>query len=196
MNIHKFTAALLDWSKQILVLLLVTFLISALIIQTYDINDVSMEPTFDSRGNRVLVFLTPYFFQAYPDYGEIIVIDSRVDRTRTAWDRILGSPLVTLFNREYHDYMWVKRVVGLPGDTIEYQNGKVLRNGQPLVEPYASEIIYRYFAATTVPDGHVFVMGDNRNRSRDSRVIGPVPVSNIQGRVIMRLFPLGKISIY
>ncbi len=192
----RLVKTMFNWAGQLGLVVLITLAISILIIQTYDINDVSMEPTFDAQGNRVLVFLTPYLFGMQPGYGDIVIIDSRVDRVRTFTDRVLESPLIALFNDQKPEHMWVKRVIGLPGDNIESNMGQIYRNGEPLTEPYVKEKILSDFEAFQVPANHIFVMGDNRNRSSDSRQIGPVPLSNLQGKVIVRIFPLTKIKTY
>lgn len=196
MPAKNITGTMFAWIRQILLIVFLTFVISILIIQTYDINDVSMQPTFDPQGNRVLVFLTPYLFQAEPDYGEIVIIDSRVETGRTFRDRILENPLVAIFSRSENDHLWVKRVIALPGDSLEFEQGRVYRNGNALDERYIRGITQSATDAVVVPPDHVFVMGDNRSRSSDSRQIGPVPLSNIQGRVIMRIYPLDKIRFY
>lgn len=196
MSEKKGAPTIFNWVKQVLFILVLTLFISTVIIQTYNINDVSMEPTFDRQGNRVLVFLTPYLFNAKPGYGDIIILDSRVERSRTAWDRLVDSPLINLFTGSHNESLWVKRVVGLPGDRLEYREGAVYRNGLKLSEDYVMEKMSSPFAPVEVPAGHVFVMGDNRNSSSDSRNIGPVPLENIQGRVILRFLPPGKFSLY
>ena len=187
---------LIYWIKQILLVIVVTLLISTLIVQTYNINDVSMEPTFDRQGNRVLVFLTPYIFNAEPDHGDILIVDSRVDRERTFMDRIENNPIVSVITGQYNEHLWIKRVIGLPGDKLEYKDGSVYRNGNQLEEDYTAGEMVAEFEPIEVPDGHIYIMGDNRNRSSDSRQIGPVPISNIQGRVVLRFFPLDKISTF
>ena len=81
--------------------------------------------------------------------------------------------------------VWVKRVIGRPGDVLEFKDGHVWRNGEQLQEPYTKDTKMNYTRSTsvTVPEGHVFVMGDNRNHSSDSRFIGPVPVDHVLGFV-------------
>ena len=81
--------------------------------------------------------------------------------------------------------VWVKRVIGRPGDVLEFKDGHVWRNGEQLQEPYTKDTIMNYTRSTpvTIPEGHVFVMGDNRNHSSDSRFIGPVPVDHVLGFV-------------
>lgn len=194
-KIKKIIRTIFLWAWQIVLILLITLLISVFLIQTYDIEDVSMEPTFDRQGNRVVVFLTPQLLRLLPNYGDIIIIDSRVERKRTLLDRVLESPLPSLLLKERKEYMLVKRVVGLPGDTLELKNGRLYRNDQEIEEPYIKEATQGSFTAL-VPADHVYVMGDNRNHSKDSRQIGPVPLSNIQGRVILRFLPPGKITTY
>lgn len=189
-------SALVYWFKQILLIVAATLLISTLIIQTYNINDVSMEPTFDRQGNRVLVFLTPYLFNGEPDHGDIIIVDSRVDRERTFMDRVEDNPIVSMATGQYNEHLWIKRVIGLPGDRLEYREGSVYRNGNKLEEDYTAGPITSEFEPIEVPDSHIYIMGDNRNRSSDSRQIGPVPIGNIQGRVVLRFFPLDKISAF
>lgn len=196
MSVNKFKSIAFSWLKQIILVILLALFISIFIIQTYDISDVSMEPTFDRQGNRVLVLLTPYHFGVKPGYGEIVIIDSRVDRKRTLWDKLIENPLVALIVREQNVHMWVKRVIGLPGDNLEYKDGSVYRNGQELTEPYIMDKMKTAFETAIIPEGFIYVMGDNRNRSSDSRIIGPVPISNIQGRVILRFYPFNKISAY
>jgi signal peptidase I len=193
---QKNGSAIISWIKQIILVLVLTIIISVLVIQTYDITDVSMEPTFDRQGNRVLVFLTPYIFGAIPEQGDIVIIDSRVDRKRTLFDRVVESPLPAFFIRQEKAHMWVKRVIGLPGDELEFIMGRVYRNGDLLAEGYIKGKMVSDYDPVVVPEGHVYVLGDNRNHSSDSRQIGPVPLENIQGRVILRLFPFTKITTY
>ena len=190
------TSALLYWIKQILLIIVATLLISTLIVQTYNINDVSMEPTFDPQGNRVLVFLTPYLFNGDPDHGDIVIVDSRVDRERSFMDRVEDNPIVSMITGQYNEHLWIKRVIGLPGDRLEYREGSVYRNGNKLEEDYTAGPMTFEFEPIEVPDGHIYIMGDNRDRSSDSRQIGPVPIGNIQGRVVLRFFPLDKISAF
>ncbi len=196
MSRNKPESALFTWVKQIILVVFLSVVISVFIIQTYDIVDVSMEPTFDLQGNRVLVFLTPYIFEASPERGDIIIIDSRVERIRTLVDRLVESPLPALFTRRGEDHMWVKRVIGLPGDRLEFVMGRVYLNGELLQEDYIQEKMISDLDPVVVPDGYVYVLGDNRNHSMDSRQIGPIPLANIQGKVIARIYPFSKIAFY
>jgi signal peptidase I len=196
MTISKGFRILFSWAKQIALVVVITMVISILVIQTYDINDVSMEPTFDSFGNRVVVFLTPYIWGVTPNRGDIVIIDSRLGRERTFTDRVIESPLPELFIKNEREHMWVKRVIALPGDIIESKQGHLYVNSELFTEDYIKEKMEDEFEPVVIPDGHIYVMGDNRNRSSDSRQVGPVPLSNIQGRVLLRIFPFNKINSY
>lgn len=196
MDENKKPVKIFSWLEQLIFVLILTLLISVILIQTYNVNDVSMEPTFDRQGNRVLVFLTPYIFNGEPNFGDIVIIDSRPDGRRTIVDRFLDSPLISLALRRVNEHMWIKRVIGLPGDMLEFNDGYVYRNSEKLDESYIMGQMREGFEPVVVPEGHVFIMGDNRNRSSDSRQIGPLPVENIQGRVLLRFLPLDKVEMY
>jgi len=100
----------------------------------------------------------------------------------------------------------IKRVIALPGETVTLDAGRVIIDGGLLLEPYlpAPDITTDMevvpgcagsaAGACTVPDGHVFVLGDNRANSRDSRFFGPVPVDSIAGRAFVRVWPLGSLD--
>ncbi len=88
----------------------------------------------------------------------------------------------------------IKRVVGLPGETVAIDSGRVLIDGEPLDEPYAMPET-RSFPATSVPPGHLFLMGDNRMDSDDSRFsLGPVPVGNVVGRAFVIVWPPSRVT--
>lgn len=162
-----------------------------------------MEPTIDGvhiqqqdqKGDHVLAFKTAYLLGNDPSYGDIIILDKRTDRSRTIKDDFLESALVNTFlgSDQNHNF-WIKRVIGEPGDTLEYKNGKVYRNGEKLDEDYIKEDMTFPFEKVEVPKDHVYVMGDNRNASHDSRAIGPVPVDHVVGKVFLRYYPFNKIS--
>ena len=89
------------------------------------------------------------------------------------------------------DRDFIKRVVGLPGDTINCQGGKLVRNGQPVVEPYLDPgTETQSCTRTTVGPGELFVMGDNRSNSQDSRAFGPIEEDDVVGRAFVRIWPL------
>ena len=90
---------------------------------------------------------------------------------------------------------YIKRVVALPGERVEGHHGKVLVDGRELVEPYLpAGTVTSEFPAVVVPPGTVFVLGDNRANSADSRIFGPIPRSTVVGRAIVRVWPLSHTS--
>lgn len=92
---------------------------------------------------------------------------------------------------------FVKRIIGLPGETIKVHNGVVYINGKPLEESYITpdRAPIGEFNSYIIPDGNVFVMGDNRNNSQDSRYWGPLPIKNIKGEAWWRFWPLNRMGI-
>ena len=145
-----------------------------------------MEPTLDD-GDKVFVSRLNHTFKIEPEYEDIVIIDSRVSRPRTLIDDIndcLKSNLITqvLFETEI-DYFSIKRVIGKPGDVLEFRDNKVYRNGEAIKEEYVKEKAGYYInTKVKVPKGCVFVMGDNRNSSTDSRMIGCIPMDHIIGK--------------
>jgi signal peptidase I len=160
-----------------LVILLVSFalvfgFVRPFVMEAFWIPSGSMIPTLQI-GDRVLVNKFIYRFTD-PRRGDIIVFES-VDNS----------------NEDL-----IKRVVGLPGDKIAVRGGKLFVNGEPQKEPYTNKKLpdRSFYAQTTVPKNHVFVMGDNRGNSADSRVFGPLPEKNIEGEAFLRFWPPDRIG--
>jgi signal peptidase I len=161
-----------------LVILLVSFalvfgFVRPFVMEAFWIPSGSMIPTLEI-GDRVFVNKFIYRFTE-PDRGDIIVFQS------------VDNPDVEL----------IKRVVGLPGDKIAEKNGKIFVNGKPQKEPYTNKELpdRSSFAKSTVPKNHVFVMGDNRANSADSRYFGPLPEKNIEGEAFLRFWPPDRIGL-
>ena len=89
----------------------------------------------------------------------------------------------------------IKRVVGLPGESVEIHDGKVYIQGKVLDESYLTEVTYGNMPARVVPPDHVFLLGDIRKASNDSRFFGMVPFEEIVGRAWLRYWPLDEMSI-
>lgn len=87
---------------------------------------------------------------------------------------------------------FIKRLIGMPGDTVEIRNHTTYINGQPIYEPYILERTIKNVDPIKVPEGSVFVMGDNRNNSADSREWGFLPIKNITGKTLFRYWPFDR----
>ncbi|HET9760302.1 MAG TPA: signal peptidase I [Nocardioidaceae bacterium] len=113
------------------------------------------------------------------------VLATTLGRADGAWRR---GDLVVVHD---HRVLLVKRVVGVAHDRVALRDGRLWRNGRQVREPWSDprRIDGVYYGPVSVPAGHVLVMGDNRRESRDSRVFGPVPVTELRGRVVSVLWP-------
>lgn len=178
-----------SWIASLGVALVAAFLISTFIFQPYKVEGHSMEPTLDDQ-QRIYVSKLSHSFSYLPKYGDIVVIDSRVDRDRLFKDDLLENPLLQLIsgNVKSERVYFVKRVIGKPGDVLEFKDHRVYRNGELLEEAYLTEpMIYVSDKEWVVPENHIFVLGDNRNHSLDSQSLGFIPLDHVLG--IMK-FPL------
>lgn len=166
-----------------LVLTVVIFLgIQTFVAQPYKVQQSSMENTLLPDQYVLVDKLTPRW--APYVRGDIIVFDPPA-----TWSGANGVP-------------FIKRVIGLPGDHVQLRDGKVYVNGDPLDEPY----IFTSDGARTepapggpaewlVPAGELFVMGDHRDQSADSRTFGPIEMSHVVGRAWLRYWPVERFGI-
>jgi signal peptidase I len=166
--------------------------VKGLLAQAFYIPSESMEPQLREH-DRVIVSRTAYRLHE-PRRGDIVVFHSPAapkSHESTA-EALFHDLLEAVALRKPGDWELIKRVVGLPGESIEAHDGHVFIDGQRLVEPYlAPDVITDDFGPHQIPDGHVFVMGDNRGNSHDSRYddIGFIETSAIVGRAIARIWP-------
>ena len=171
-------------------------LIKTFLIQAFFIPSQSMVPTL-RVGDRVLVNKLVYDFGEI-QRGEIVVFENpdlqEPDRNvfQDVWHWITEG--LGFSSDPTKDF--IKRVIALPGETIEVRNGRVFVDGRRIEEPYVSSMRDRSdFAKFTVPQGHVFVMGDNRPNSQDSRSsLGPIPEDKIVGKAFVLLWPPSRIE--
>jgi signal peptidase I len=176
----------------LVIALAVAILIKSFLLQAFYIPSESMEPTLDV-GDRVLVEKVTYRFQD-PQRGDVVVFErdltAPASDEKSLWTEV-GDSLKGLFGFPVSgNEDFIKRVVGIGGDTVEGRAGGVYVNGDRLEEPYlASGIETSTFGPVRVPPGMIFVMGDNRTNSEDSRVIGPVPDDTIVGKALVILWP-------
>lgn len=134
----------------------------------------SMLPTLEIN-DRLIIDKLGYKFQN-PERGDVVVF----------------SPTEEL-KKQYKD-AFIKRIIGLPGETVEIKNGRVYINGEVLSEDYIAEEPHYNWGPETVPENSYLVLGDNRNNSYDSHYWGFVPRDNIIGRAIVRFWPPNRIG--
>ena len=167
---------IIEWVAIVAGALAVALVVKTFLIQAFFIPSLSMFPTLD-KGDRVLVNKLSYDLHDV-NRGDMVV-----------FDRPAGSP-----ESDIKDL--IKRVVGLAGETIEARDGVVYIDGDRLDEPYLEDgVRTENLSPTEIPEGHVFVMGDNRSGSADSRVFGPIDEDTIVGRAFIRVWPLPEISL-
>lgn len=179
----------------VLAALVVTLLVKALLAQAFYIPSASMEPQLRER-DRVVVSRLSYRLHE-PRRGDIVVFPSPAVPADDEGlvEQLVHDVLESVALRDPGDRELIKRVIGLPGETIEARGGSVLIDGRRLVEPYLPvEITTGDFGPVEIPEGHVFVMGDNRPNSHDSRFadISVIDVDTIVGRAIARVWPPGR----
>jgi|LSQX01.2.fsa_nt_gb signal peptidase I len=193
---------LLQWVKTIITSLSISLFITLFLFQPFYVEGSSMEPTFKGgipySRKRTGDFIMVSNIYNEPDYGDIVIVDGRKHINRTFKNKLLENPVVSgLVTRQRNNrHLWIKRVIGKAGDKIEFKDGHLYRNDVLIVEDYLKEGMRESLSAITVPEDHVFVMGDNRNVSLDSRHVGPLPARNIVGKVFVRIFPFNKINTF
>lgn len=173
------------WFGILVIAFIFTGVINMFIFQTYRVEGHSMDPNF---SNQELLFVSKLVdtFPKEPDYNDIILIDSQLRKEETIQNQILDIGLIAMFTGDTNKGIYVKRVIGKPGDSIEMKDGYVYRNHKKIKEPYIKEPMNPFLKDKwIVPPNHIFVMGDNRNNSKDSREIGPIPMDHILGKVLM-----------
>jgi signal peptidase I len=176
---------MLEWLKAIIIAVILVFLIRWLLFKPFIVDGPSMKPNFHT-GERLIVNEILYDIRE-PEKDEVIVFH------------------VPSEGRDF-----IKRVIAVAGDTVKVEGDIVYVNGEPIDEPYIqAEIDSRQsqnlqyndkdfpnsnYPDGKVPEGHIFVMGDNRSNSTDSRMIGYVPLEDIIGRADVIFWPLKEIE--
>jgi signal peptidase I len=175
-RLKSLSPGLLEFAAQLVATFTVVYVLLGYVIYPAQVNGVSMSPTFAS-GDSVLIYLP-----STPQHGDIAILHITPQTT-------------SHFTEEY----MIKRIMGVAGDLITTDGTTIYRNGEALLEPYVtSQSAYRFPCfqpgnCSVIPEGYVFVLGDNRSQSVDSRSYGLVPITHVEGRVI---FNFSEISLW
>ncbi|MGI6225510.1 MAG: signal peptidase I [Peptococcales bacterium] len=178
-------------TSTVLLALVIALFINLFLVQPSTVFGRSMEPTLH-EGDMIIMSKLINTFNIEPKYEDIVIIDSRVERKHTLKDDLIfafkyNKISYFFFEQIPEDRYWIKRVIGKSGDIIEFKSGRVYRNGVLLDESYIKEEMHTPDYKIIVPERHIFVLGDNRNNSADSRIIGSVPIENVLGKLILHL---------
>ena len=157
--------------ESVLPALVIVIVVNLFIAQATRVEGQSMEPNLHNN-ERLIIEKISYRFRE-PARGDIVVLKPQQHGT---------VPLI-------------KRVVGLPGETVEITQNQVYINGQPLQEDYLTEPTVGGMAAQIVPEAHLLVLGDNRNASNDSRSFGMIPYEDVIGRAWFRYWPIEELGL-
>jgi signal peptidase I len=175
---HSVGRTALEWLAVIACGVLIALTAQTFLVQAFWIPSESMVPTLEV-GDRVLVNKLAY--KAHDvNHGDLIVFERPPEAAQAGQDDIKDL---------------IKRVIAVGGDTVESRNGLVYVNGERIEEPYLVEgTPTERLQLTEVPEGRVFVMGDNRTNSEDSRDFGPIDEDTIVGRAVVKVLPLSDIG--
>jgi signal peptidase I len=158
-------SALREFVETILITLLIYFLVRTFLFENYRVLGQSMHPTLEN-GQYLVINKLLYRLQE-PQRGDIIVFRDVRDDSRKL----------------------IKRIIGLPGETVEIQGGQLYIDDRLIDEPYIDQLGYYSEPASLIPDGHFYVLGDNRNNSSDSHSWGTLPGDKIVGKAWLSYWP-------
>ena len=151
--------------------LILAFILTHFVGERVVVYSQSMEPNLHEEQQIIVEKVSRYF--QVPERGDIVIVETTGE-----------------------DIPLIKRVIGLPEEVLEIKNNQVFINDQGLVEPYLASTTQSDFGPVHIPANHVFVMGDNRNFSRDSRAIGPVSIEHIRARAWISIWPVEEIRLF
>lgn len=191
----KFLKNIWQWTYIIIIAVILFYVVNVFVFERAQVDGSSMMPTLRD-GESLFEYKTGYLFNE-PERGDVVVFEHNVGRFESKYMPI-----------DFEQENYVKRVIGLPGETIDIVDGNVYINEKLLVEPYLNngtitdlsqqqnvvdlpevKIDFPY----TIPEGEYFVMGDNREYSLDSRSIGSISKERIRGKVLFVMFPISEI---
>lgn len=193
---NKILRESMQWAFTIIGALFLSILIRSYVFASTEVKQISMQNTlFD--GQRLIESKIGYYFYT-PKRGDIVIINRAAHKGFVNKFIDNAKEIVEGFYKEEDGQKrLIKRVVGVPGDVIDIRDGKVYINEECYNESYVKGITLPNGMTfpVKVPENQYFVMGDNRESSLDSRMIGFVDISTIEGKAVLRLWPLDKLGV-
>lgn len=214
LEINEKVKDILEWIICIIVAVGLALLIRYYVGTPTIVQQPSMYPTL-KPDQRLILSRLDRTMKKMPERGDIITFEAPSETYISQIDADLNNP-VAIYDNEQASWFgkfrynvleigkisYIKRVIGLPGDHVVIKDGKVYINDQELEEPYlqpgvVTDVTNGVFSDIVVPENYVFAMGDNRTQSSDCRRFGCIPLDKIEGKVVLRFWPLnvfGKVE--
>jgi signal peptidase I len=192
---NKIIKEIRNWIFPILGAFLIASLINSKVFARVQVQQKSMENTLYSNQQLIVDKLSYNFSR--PKRGDIIIFLEYEQRGTIIDDTVIFvNNIKSLFKNTDEDKRLVKRVIGVPGDEVNIKDGYVYVNDEKLNEPYVKGETFTQELTfpITVPDNKLFVLGDNRQVSKDSRAFGLINYNQVEGKAIFRVFPFNKIG--
>lgn len=198
-----------EWLICILIALVIVAIVKAFIGFPTVVSGPSMDSTLKD-GQRLWISRIGVNSKKCPQKGDIITFEAPSSSYITKAVAKTDNPVAVYNGNEknifekiisaisiFGDTSYIKRVIGTPGDHVEIKDGSVYLNGEKLNEPYLdygtkTTSADGCFTDVTVPDGYIFVLGDNRAVSGDSRRFGCIPINKVEGKAVLRFWPFSK----
>ena len=215
MRLSDKTKDIIEWIICILVAFILALLIRYFIGTPTIVKQSSMNPTL-KQNQRLILNRWSRTTKQMPERGDIVTLEAPSNKY-SSYDNYDSNNVIAQYDKKPSNWFsnfvyyfleigkesYIKRVIALPGEHLQIKDGKVFINDKELDEPYLEENVLTYvgkeqpYYDLVVPDNCIFVMGDNRNYSTDSRAFGCVPLEKIEGKVWIRFWPLtlfGKVD--
>lgn len=202
------TKNIIEWIECIVIAIVLAVLIRYFIGTPTIVKKRSMYPTL-KQDERLILSRWGRTTKKMPERGDIITFEAPSKMALSAEEVDLNNPVAVYTNQpknifskftyyvlEWGKQSFIKRVIGLPGEHIKIEDGKVYINGEEYKEDYLQEGVKTtasgVFTDFVVPENYVFAMGDNRAESTDCRSFGCIPLEKIEGKVVLRFFPFSR----
>lgn len=198
---------ILEWIYCIIIAVVLALVVRYYIGTPTVVQMSSMDPTF-KQGERLILNRLAITTHSELKRGDVITFEAPSSEYKSSAEADSNSPKAkydnepkNLFNKftyyvlDVNKRSYIKRIIGLPGEHVKIENGNVYIKGEILEEDYLQDGVRtpnRIFSDLTVPDGYIFVMGDNRGGSMDSRELGCIPISKVESKVALRFWPFDR----